>query len=205
MFWRSFDKHIAGIIMGIGVLLSCTSGNQSFQHQDANNSQEMNDPIHQEETALEIQLAIPLDRNGQNRFLYFPAEQSTSILPYLLQVALVNAGNTPLDLWQENCSFGYANLSFELIWNEKTYPIKKKERSWREDAPMSWEVGPGEIWVISSALTPQSWEGLPAFEAGTQHPVKIRAIYQNQVESDSLPIWVGRIESQLLEVTAIQF
>ena len=118
-------------------------------------------------------------------------------------VLLTNVSGKPLRLWTDRYSWGYANLSFELVDEAgKVTRIAKKPRGWSKNYPDWLEVEAGGSYVLSVDWTSEQgrglWENAPS-AMGRERPtlVKIRAVYEVQLDDESrkLGVWTGKVTS----------
>jgi hypothetical protein len=117
-------------------------------------------------------------------------------------VLVKNVSEQPLKLWTDRYSWGYGNLSFELIGDDgKATTIRKKPRGWDKNYPDWLELQPGETYVLNvNFAAADIWENGPKTLAGKQPtPIKLRALYQisPDAESTRLGIWTGKVQSAM--------
>lgn len=118
-------------------------------------------------------------------------------------VIVTNTSDKPVRLWTDRFSWGYDNLSFDLIGDDGGVThIAKRPRDWTKNFP-DWQVlAPGEVWVIDvdwfSDDGRASWENVPASDAAVKPKlVKLRAVYEVKpdAESKELGVWTGKVTS----------
>ena len=145
-----------------------------------------------EKMALTVTIAIPAHNkqrslNESDRF----------------HVLVTNVSGTPKRLWTERYSWGYSNLSFELIGKGGTVvKIAKKPTGWDKNFPDWFELGPGETFVLDVNWFGDNviWDNVPSRGKGSKAKlIKLRAVYQSAADEEStkLGVWTGKIESTL--------
>jgi hypothetical protein len=94
-------------------------------------------------------------------------------------VVITNASNQPLRLWNEWCSWGYFNLSFQVTdENGKTGTVKKTSPIFEPNVP-SWSVlQPGDHQVIEVSFDPRTWLDPVLPEARKYREVKMMAVFE---------------------------
>lgn len=131
-------------------------------------------------------------------------------------ILLTNHSKENIAIWKEWCSWGYFNLTFEVLdENDKVvYVIKKNERrSWTENFPDPRVIKPGETLVREVNFNQSTWvlpkkddlpEGSYTYspeeyrKSRAQMTLKIRAvfeIYEEEEEEHEINIWTGKIKS----------
>ena len=110
-------------------------------------------------------------------------------------VVVSNVSDKPQRIWDEQWSEGYSALSFEVTDNSgKTWVIKKKERSWTENAFSIWTLEPHESLVLDVNFTDSNtWEDFPHSQT-----VTMRAIFDVMTDGQSkeYAVWTGRVLSK---------
>jgi hypothetical protein len=124
-------------------------------------------------------------------------------------VVVKNTSSLPQRIWQEWNSWGYYCLSFELTdaTGKRWIAAKRRDVGWSRNFPRSLTIDPGGIVVIDVPFGDDGpWEGFP-LKKGQQATVKIHAIYEvpESPESTELSVWVGRVESNPVEVTFVRW
>jgi len=119
-------------------------------------------------------------------------------------ILVKNVSDKPVRLWTDRFSWGYDNLSFELIGDDGTITtIQRTPRSWTKNFPDWLEVAPGECWVIDvnwfTAKVKDIWEKAADRPESSPKPklVKLRAVYEvhPDAESKKLGVWTGKVLS----------
>ena len=115
-------------------------------------------------------------------------------------VLLKNISNEPQRIWKEWCSWGYYNLSFEMISEGKKILIKQGLGSWLKNYPDSGIINPNEYVVFDV-----NWLNFPDVKHTEKKRGELKAIYEVKAddESKSLGVWTGRVESAPVEITII--
>lgn len=113
------------------------------------------------------------------------------------QVVVTNMSDTKQKLWKEWCSWGYFNISFEVVLKDGTKcRITKKMRAWTRNGPDYLIVEPQNHFVYNVRFADDIWQGFP--EQMSAQDVKINAIIEIEPDekSQKLGVWTGRIESE---------
>lgn len=137
---------------------------------------------------LELKIAVPIHHGHRSL--------NTSDHFHVL---VKNVSDAPLRLWTDKYSWGYSNLSFELIGDDgRVTAIQKKPRGWDKNYPDWLQLQPGDTYVLNVNFAAKDiWENPPA--AGGKKPtlVKLRAVYQISPDDQSTmhAVWTGKLES----------
>lgn len=142
---------------------------------------------------LTVSIAIPVHhgKRSLNEYGHF-------------HVLVTNTSKDVVNVWTDKFSWGYGNLSFEMVDDAgQTTKIRKKPRAWEKNYPDWLALGAGESYVLGvdlfSAQAGDIWEGLPvkANKPVPQH-IKLKAVYEIRPdqESTTLNVWTGRLESR---------
>jgi hypothetical protein len=119
-------------------------------------------------------------------------------------VVVTNTGKTTTRLWRESCSWGYANLSFEVQEQDgTTLRVVKKPRTWEKNVPDWMVIPPGDHLVLEVAFDPATWQSPPMPRPGQQRLVSLRAVYEtgDTPEASAGHVWSGRVVSPLNSYT----
>ncbi|MDD5584794.1 MAG: hypothetical protein PHV55_07045 [Candidatus Omnitrophica bacterium] len=150
---------------------------------------------------FELTLVVPARLDLGKR----PISKSLNNKPEL-HVILKNISDKPQKIWSESYSWGYENLSFEMILDGKRVLIEKKPREWEKNFPDYWTILSGEYFVFDVSLTSEEWN-FPSIEEASKI-AELKAVYRNTsnsfktgTEGNYEGFWTGRIESEPLEVT----
>jgi hypothetical protein len=113
-------------------------------------------------------------------------------------VILTNVSQAPIRLWQDWCSWGYFNLSFEIAdQNGNHVTISRKMKEWEKNFPDWMTIAAGDQMVIDVAFDPAIWRNLPASESGERRTISLRAVYESAKGRDAQEhrVWTGKIAS----------
>ncbi len=129
-------------------------------------------------------------------------------------VVIHNKSEKPVKLWQEWCSWGWHNLTFEIIDADGTTTIaKKKARGWDKNFPSHTTIDANGDAVIDVFFDPELWDLSPKLRPSDAHAPQVltmRAVYVNAAgtsdgstsdQSDRWDMWVGTITSDKLPYT----
>ena len=119
-----------------------------------------------------------------------------------LTVVLTNKDPHTLRLWKDSCSWGYRNLSFELIEAGRRITVTRAERGFEKNVPAWDDLPSGGSLSTDVTLSAVEWRGLPVLKHGEQRMVRIRAIYQSEAGFDATThhVWVGAARSSDIDV-----
>ena len=118
-------------------------------------------------------------------------------------VLVTNVSGKPIRLWTDRFSWGYDNLSFELIGDDgKVTRIVKKPKEYDKNFPDWLELEAGGSYVLNVDWFSEQgrgvWENVPA-AGGKAKPtlVRLRAVYESMPDDESrkLDVWTGKILS----------
>jgi hypothetical protein len=119
-------------------------------------------------------------------------------------VLVTNNSEKPIRLWTDRFSWGYDNLSFEIIGDEgKVTKVSKKPREWTKNFPEWLSLGPGESYVLNvdfySERGQAIWNNAPKPTKGgsAKRLIRMRAVYEvtPDDESGKLGVWTGKVVS----------
>ncbi len=138
---------------------------------------------------LELKIAVPI--HHQHRSLYTGQQ---------FHVLVKNVSDAPLRLWTDRYSWGYDNLSFEVIGADGSVTaVKKKLREWSKNIPDWLQLQPGDTYVLTVNFSANEiWENPPEALAGKKPTqFKMRAIYEIKPDDQSTKhaVWTGKLES----------
>jgi len=120
------------------------------------------------------------------------------------QVVVTNTGKDTVRLWRETCSWGYPNLSFEVVdQSGTTVRVIKKSRGWEKNVPVWMAIPPGDHLVLEVAFDPTTWQNAPMPRAGQQRVFDMRAVYEigETPEAKANHVWSGRVVSAVNSYT----
>ena len=138
---------------------------------------------------LELKIAIPIHHNHRS---LNAAEQ--------MHVLVKNVSDVPLRIWTDRYSWGYDNLSFELVGDDgKVQRIKKLPREWSKNFPDWLELKPGDTYVLTVNLLDKTvWENALAGGPGKKPTlVKLRAVYEISPDEQATKhaVWTGKLQT----------
>lgn len=117
-------------------------------------------------------------------------------------VVLRNNRDDTVRLWREWCSWGYYNLSFEFVYADGSKEVGEKNKIyWTRNFPSWMKLQSNESRVIDVDWTDEKkWKGFKRL--GSDELVKVKAIFEISDDRDARAddVWVGRVESEPLEV-----
>jgi len=119
-------------------------------------------------------------------------------------VVLSNVTANPQPVFEDWNSWGYQSISFDLVWaGGKTAKVKLKPQNFTRNAPSTYTLLPKGHQVFLITFN-EEWEGKPNFKEAWAK-VKLKAIYEIRAtkESKEIGVWVGRIESEQIDVTIV--
>lgn len=138
---------------------------------------------------LELKIAVPI--HHQHRSLYTGQQ---------FHVLVKNVSDAPLRLWTDRYSWGYENLSFEVIAEDgRVTSVKKRPREWSKNIPDWLQLQPGDSYVLTVNFSAADiWENPPEALAGKKPSLfKMRAVYEIKPDDQSTKhaVWTGKLES----------
>lgn len=149
----------------------------------------------QETPPFELSLVVPVSTPDGKRVI--------SLKPYpRFHVQIKNISDTEQRLWKDWNTWGYYNLSFQVItpW-DTTIARKLSPESWKGDFSDFWILPPNESVIIEIQAIGPHWKGFP-IPLGRTVPVEIKAIYENKPDilAEEFGVWTGILESPPLSV-----
>jgi hypothetical protein len=115
-------------------------------------------------------------------------------------VLLRNVSDKPQNIWEDDNSWGYDALTFELKDETgKTWAVRKSFVAFHANAPAFWTLKPNDTLVIDVYFANdqksdwQKWKGFPRNQT-----VSMRAILENHDDGASrkCSVWTGRAASE---------
>jgi hypothetical protein len=113
-------------------------------------------------------------------------------------VVVTNLSSAPIKLWEEWCSWGYFDLSFEARdVTGRRFVISKKMRGWDKNFPCPVTIGAGRAWVIDVNLDPSIWQNSPLSSDRGQATLRLRAVFEISEDEASKAngVWTGKVSS----------
>ena len=149
---------------------------------------------------LAISITFPdesmlLERESVNHSIYMHLEDIQ------FQVIITNISDEPVQLWETWNSWGWYDLSFEILDDSFTilHTVEKKPRFWTRNFPSFFTLDAGEQYAIDVCFNETDWLlPLQEEEDPGRSEAYIRAVYTipEDEETDEYGIWTGRIESK---------
>ena len=111
-------------------------------------------------------------------------------------VVIRNQSKFAINIWGEDCSWGWSNISFEVRAGSKVLPVKRDEINWKRNFPLPVKLLPGDIFVREINLEDRTWAWAKVVDfCQANKNAKITA--QLQIENDSTAkaekVWTGSI------------
>ncbi|HKH48724.1 MAG TPA: hypothetical protein VKM72_29005 [Thermoanaerobaculia bacterium] len=151
------------------------------------------------EPRADLQLSFSAARDPR-RVSYM---DSTSHFHVLLQ----NRSDHEKRIWEDWNSWGYFNLSFEVIDSSgKKWVVKKRDTGFTRNFPSFLAILPGQTHVFDVYFgDDREWEGFP-LRRGAEQTVHIRALYDvsETAESKTNEVWAGHLKSESIQVTFVR-
>lgn len=152
---------------------------------------------------LSLSIAVPYASNRLAAFGKFSDTNDTRVLCSTwdnhFPVVLRNISDKPVNIWQQDNSWGYYDLSFELRdGSGKTWVARKVTTAFHSNGPMFWTLKPNETLVIDVCFTNdqksdwQKWNGFPRNQT-----VSMRAVFaiHKDASTKKYSVWTGRVVS----------
>ena len=111
---------------------------------------------------------------------------------------ITNVSDKPVRIWNDQCSWGYFCLSFEVRAPDgQTRTVKKKHRGWDANAPDSEILPAGDHMVFDVSWYDSTWEGVPALTSPAAQFLSMKAVYEVPVDAQATryQVWTGRVTS----------
>ncbi|MEM6262248.1 MAG: hypothetical protein AAGI38_07060 [Bacteroidota bacterium] len=144
---------------------------------------------------LQVELVVPIATPSGDRLISLDRYERVHVL-------LRNTGAEPIRLWKDWNSWGYFNLYLILeLGNTSLTMTRKHPGKWEGDFPDFWLLPPGETVVLEVDFGDAQWKNFPDLY-GESLVGNLKAIYENKsdVLAEEYGVWVGRLESQPLQV-----
>jgi hypothetical protein len=137
---------------------------------------------------LELKIAVPV--HHQHRSLNDGDH---------FHVLVRNVSDQSIRLWTDRYSWGYSNLSFEIVGDDgKMTPVRKKPRGWDKNYPDWLELKPGDTYVLNVNFNVADvWDNPPKASGAKPTQLKLRAVYEIEADEQSakLGVWTGKVQS----------
>jgi hypothetical protein len=142
---------------------------------------------------LEVSVAVP-SRDGTRSIFV------TNDSPHF-HVVLRNRSERVLNVWTPTYSKGYGALHFEVVDAEgKAIEIHRRPGVFLQNAPQTYQLGPGETQVIDVHFASDEWQTFPLPQKNEILVTQMRAVYQvlEDEASRTHSVWTGEINSPAL-------
>lgn len=123
-----------------------------------------------------------------------------------IHVVITNAGGSPVALWREWCSWGYFNLTFEIVDEHGAAlgTVQKKLRGWTKNYPDWLRIEESEHAIRTvNIFDDDIWETGALFNAdgNLKKTIRMRAVFSipRDQETDKNGVWVGTCASPVRE------
>jgi hypothetical protein len=152
-----------------------------------------------EEKPFKVEIAIP-HANGELPYLIWGAKGSATHF----HVNLFNVSGTPINIFQEWCSWSYDTITFEMTDAKgQKWVAHEGLRTWTRNFPAVWTLNPKNNHVRDIYLA-DSFESTDGFVLQPGNPnrrVTLTAICEVHPDraSERLGVWTGRIVSDPVE------
>jgi hypothetical protein len=153
----------------------------------------------QTNSELSVSIAVPCSASGHATIAKNSDTNDARVLSTSwgnhFDVLLRNVSDKPLNIWQDDNSWGYYALNFELMDESgKKWVVTKIPVAFHANAPSFWTLKPNETLVIDVCFTDdqksdwQKWKGFPHNQT-----VSMRAIFETQEDgfSKEYSVWTG--------------
>lgn len=144
---------------------------------------------------LELELIVPVSTPAGDRVI------SMDRYPRI-HVRITNVSNQPQRLWKDWNSWGWFNLTLQMVTETDTTIISRKRPDhWDGDFSDFWLLQQNESIILEVDLTTATWKGFPDLY-GESLSVTLTAIYQNKPDilAEEFGIWTGKLESKTIKV-----
>ncbi|MBP9091731.1 hypothetical protein KBI23_11920 [bacterium] len=113
-------------------------------------------------------------------------------------VVIQNKTKAAMNVWAEDCSWGWSNISFEVKAGSKVLPVKRNEINWKRNFPMPLKLLPGDICVREINLEDRtwSWNTVVDFCKENQNAsISAKLEIEGDSSSKAEKVWTGAIRS----------
>lgn len=115
-------------------------------------------------------------------------------------VVIQNKTKSAMNIWAEDCSWGWSNISFEVKSGSKVLPLNRDEINWKRNFPMPVKLLPGDICVREVNLEDRTWSWNKVVDfCKDNHNASITAKLEIASDSSSKAerVWTGSIRSAI--------
>lgn len=156
-------------------------------------------------------LALAVVGQTYNKDISVNVTRSTSKAPPLsitptakFSVAIFNGTKKDVKVLNDQCSWGYDSLSFEIKDTAgKTYKVTRIEKKWDRNFPVSDSIGVLGAKIRKIDFGDKTWQGMPSAVGGRLDGWKLRV--NLKVEASPLltkdEFWTGSLQSGWVEAT----
>jgi len=113
-------------------------------------------------------------------------------------VVIQNKTKATINVWAEDCSWGWSNISFEVKAGSKVLPINRAEINWKRNFPMPLKLLPGDMCVREINLEDRtwSWNRVVDFCKENQHAsISAKLEIESDSSSKTEKVWTGAARS----------
>lgn len=114
-------------------------------------------------------------------------------------VVIHNKTKTALNIWAEDCSWGWANISFEVKAGEKVLSVNRDEVNWKRNFPMPLKLLPGDTSVREINLEDRTWSWNKVVDFCRENPrasisAKLKIMSDSSTKAEH--VWTGTVRSK---------
>ena len=113
-------------------------------------------------------------------------------------VVIQNKTKAAMNVWAEDCSWGWSNISFEVKAGSKVLPINRAEINWKRNFPMPLKLLPGDMCVREISLEDRtwSWNKVIDFCKANEHAnISAKLEIESDSSSKAEKVWTGAVRS----------
>jgi hypothetical protein len=113
-------------------------------------------------------------------------------------VVISNVSSETQAVWEDSNSWGYQNVSFELVTeNGKKILLSKRQAEFTTNFPSTFLIEPRENQVYDIRLD-EEWKAQPTLAKSDEMAITLKAIYEvpPTPEAAEYKVWTGRVESR---------
>lgn len=147
---------------------------------------------------LQVEIIPNHSANGKKSFTWFSPEAGTLVF----DVLFTNISSSPVTVWEQNCSWGFRCLYFELVRDGKRRNLVRSRIDWDDNRPSPFTLAPQEHFVFHVRFGDGTWPT----DWISEGPIVLRAIYQIDPLDDfaakiAPEVWVGTVSSKPADFT----
>lgn len=146
-------------------------------------------------------LRAELRGNENGRILFIDHPRLVNRMHFIL-----HSTQDGIKVYQQDNSWGDSCRSFTLVEeNKKTisYHIQRRPQEYARNAPMVREINKGEFLITEIDFCDGTWRVDPALQPHHAHQLFLTGHFENRqsdVREGEKPVWMGRIDSNTVEV-----